>query len=60
MRIKSTLLGLAVVAALTLGGNAYADGSDPNANCPVHGFFNSVGGFLYNAMPWNWNNWMGK
>jgi hypothetical protein len=24
------------------------------------GFWNSVGGFLYNALPWNWGNWVGK
>ena len=58
MRNKSMLVALLVVAAVVLmGTNAYAcqDGS-----CPVHGFFNSVGGFLYNAMPWNWGNWAGK
>jgi len=24
------------------------------------GFWNSVGGLLYNALPWNWGNWWGK
>ena len=24
------------------------------------GFWNSVGGFMYNALPWNWGNWVGK
>lgn len=36
--------------------NAYAS----MENCPMNGFFNAVGGFLYNALPWNWGNWLGK
>ncbi len=40
--------------------NVYAGGDGAVNNCPVHGFFTSLGGFLYNALPWNWGNWMGK
>ena len=56
---KSTLtVGIMLVLAAAWCMNAYA-GGDPNS-CPVHGFFQSLGGFLYNALPWNWGNWMGK
>lgn len=24
------------------------------------GFWNSIGGFIYNTLPWNWHNWLGK
>lgn len=48
---------LLVVIAAAWSVKAYAAGGDTNA---WQGFWNSVGGFLYNALPWNWGNWMGK
>ena len=57
MRKATLMVGVVLVLAVVFCANAYActDGS-----CPVHGFFNSLGGFLYNALPWNWGNWAGK
>ena len=53
------VLGIVLVLAVVVCANAYA-----GEGCAVseswHGFWNSVGGFLYNALPWNWGNWAGK
>jgi hypothetical protein len=58
MRNKTMVVALLVAAAVVMTGSyAYACG---DGSCPVHGFFNSLGGFLYNALPWNWGNWAGK
>ena len=58
MRKNTMIVGLALVMVLAVCVNAYAgDG----ATCPAwNGFWNSVGGFFYNALPWNWGNWVGK
>jgi len=56
MRKRALIVGavLALTAAWCV--NAYAaDGASA-----WEGFWNSVGGLLYNALPWNWGNWMGK
>ena len=37
--------------------NAYAAA---DGGAAWQGFWNSVGGFIYNAMPWNWGKWMHK
>lgn len=58
MRKRVLMVGFVFLVALTVAATAYAGGD--NANCPVHGFFDSLGGFLYNALPWNWGNWAGK
>ena len=58
MKNKNWILFGLVLVAIFVTANAYA-GGDP-ANCPIRGFFHSVGGFLYNALPWNWGNWWGK
>ena len=58
MRKRTLMVGLVLVLAVLVCANAYAGlGGE---NCPVHGFFTSLGGFLYNALPWNWGNWWGK
>ena len=57
MNKKVALVGVILVLALAWSMNAYADAGSPNA---WEGFWNSVGGFAYNALPWNWGNWMGK
>ena len=52
---KSLMVGVVSVLAIAWCLNAYAaDGS------PIQGLFDAIGGFLYNAMPWNWSQWMGK
>ncbi len=53
MFLVSVLLILAVAWCI----NAYAADSGTTA---WQGFWNSVGGFLYNALPWNWGSWWGK
>lgn len=62
MRKRSILVGLVVVVVILWAANSYAEGmcGIGSENCPIKGFFNSVGGFLYNALPWNWGNWAGK
>lgn len=58
MRKRALMVGALAIFALAFGMNAYAaDGGQVTA---WQGFWNSVGGFIYNAMPWNWGNWMGK
>lgn len=57
MRKAMLLVGAVLVLTVAVCSNAYADGGDTTA---WQGFWNSVGGFLYNAMPWNWGNWAGK
>jgi hypothetical protein len=58
MRKRALLVGAIAILAVVFCANAYAaaGGGDVNA---WQGFWNSVGGFVYNAMPWNWGNWMG-
>lgn len=55
---KKTLLVLAILAiAATVCVSAYAADGEVTA---WQGFWNSIGGFLYNALPWNWGNWAGQ
>ncbi len=61
MKKRTLMVGIVLVLAVAFCVSAYAgDGG----SCPVadswHGFWNSVGGFLYNALPWNWGGWAGK
>lgn len=56
MRKKMLMAGFLLAVALTWAATAYAADGDTTA---WQGFWNSVGGFLYNAMPWNWGSWMG-
>lgn len=51
------MVGLVLVLGTVVCLNAYAAEGDVTA---WHGFWNSVGGFCYNALPWNWGNWMGS
>lgn len=56
--MKKSMKFVAILAlALAWSTAAYAEGND---NCPIKGACQSIGGFLYNALPWNWGNWMGK
>ena len=58
MRKRTLLISALVILAVAVCANAYADGCAMSDSW--HGFWNSVGGFLYNALPWNWGNWAGK
>ena len=57
MRKVTLVFGVVLVLAVALCANAYAADGDVNA---WQGFWNSVGGFAYNVLPWNWGNWLGK
>ena len=58
MRKTTLIIGLVmVVAVIVCVNNAYAADGDVTA---WQGFWNSFGGFWYNALPWNWGNWAGK
>ena len=58
MNKKLVMFGFIFAVLMAWAVSAYAGGDA--SNCPVHGFFASIGGFLYNALPWNWGNWWGK
>ncbi len=62
MRNRLLLTSFIFVLAIALCTTAYAGGE--GGTCAVGeawtGFWNSVGGFLYNALPWNWSSWAGK
>ncbi len=58
MRKGMLVVGIFLVLAVALCVSAYADnGGGVSA---WEGFWNSFGGFLYNALPWNWGSWAGK
>ena len=57
MRKRTLLVGVMLVLAVAWCMNAYAADGEVNA---WQGFWNSVGGFFYNVLPWNWGNWAGK
>ena len=59
MRKRTILIGVLLVLAVVWCMSAYAaeGGGDVTG---WQGFWNSFGGFLYNALPWNWGNWWGK
>ena len=55
MRKRTLVIGLFVILAVAVCANAFAADGDTTA---WQGFWNSVGGFCYNSLPWNWGNWM--
>ena len=57
MRKRTLMVGIILVLAVAWCMNAYAADGGTSA---WHSFWNGVGGFLYNALPWNWGNWVGK
>lgn len=56
MRKRALMVGVVLVLAAAWCVNAYA----ADGGTAWQGFWNSVGGFFYNALPWNWGNWVGK
>ena len=58
MNKKALMVGFVMFVAAAWCVTAYAGGD--GTSCPMTNFWNSVGGFLYNALPWNWGNWAGK
>jgi len=59
MRKSTLMIGIILVLAVAWCMNAYATGGGGEVTA-WQGFWNSVGGFFYNALPWNWGNWAGK
>lgn len=57
MRKKALMVGLVLAVATVWCMNAYAAEGQATA---WDSFWGGVGGFIYNALPWNWGNWMGK
>ena len=55
MRKRTLMLSVILVLAVAWCVNAYAADAEVTA---WQGFWNSIGGFLYNALPWNWGSWM--
>ena len=47
-----------VVAMMALCVSAYAYTDEPQRKWK--GAWDSVGGFIYNTLPWNWDNWLWK
>ena len=58
MRKRTMLVVMVLVLAAAYCVNAYA--ADAGAATGWENFWNGVGGFFYNALPWNWGNWVGK
>ena len=57
MRKSTLMIGLLLVLTVVCCINAYAaTGEEVTA---WQGFWNSVGGFAYNSLPWKGGNWMG-
>ena len=59
MRKRALMVGVVLVLAMVYCLSAYADNGGGGTTA-WSGFWNSVGGFFYNALPWNWGNWVGK
>ena len=59
MRKRTLMVGAVLVLALAWCVSAYAADNAGSTDAWT-GFWNSVGGFFYNALPWNWGNWAGK
>lgn len=53
------LVGVVLVLAAAFCVNAYAADAGSGTSAWTS-FWNGVGGFFYNALPWNWGHWMGK
>ncbi len=60
MSKRTLMLGIMLVLALAVCAKAYAAGATAEETTAWQGFWNSLGGFTYNALPWNWGNWWGK
>ena len=60
MNKKMMMIGIVLVLAVAWCMSAYAADAGTTTNASWEGFWNSVGGFFYNALPWNWGNWFGK
>ena len=59
MNKRAFMIGIVLVLAVAGYMSAYAAGTGTE-NTGWQNFWNSVGGFFYNALPWNWGNWLGK
>jgi uncharacterized membrane protein YhdT len=60
MRKGMWLFGLVLFVAVVWCMNAYAGDAGASGNATWTDFWNGVGGFFNNALPWNWGNWWGK
>ena len=58
MRKRTMWVAFIFVLAVAWCVTAYA--ADAGGNTAWTDFWNGVGGFFYNALPWNWGNWWGK
>ena len=57
MHKRTLWVFLILVLAVAWCMNAYAADAQGGG---WQGFWDSVGGFFNNALPWNWGNWWGK
>ena len=59
MHKRTWIIGILLILTVAWCMSAYAaDGG--STNTAWTDFWNGVGGFFYNALPWNWGNWAGK
>ena len=58
MRKGTLIAGFVLVLTAALCVNAYAAAMSGGEVTAWQGFWNSVGGFFYNALPWNWGSWI--
>ena len=59
MNKRTLLIGLMVVLSVAWSLTAYAETVANKPNTFFPDLFNSLGSFLYNALPWNWGSWAG-
>ena len=57
MRKRTLMVGIVLILAVAWCMNAYAADGDSSG---WQRFWGAIGGFLYNALPWHWGNWMHK
>jgi hypothetical protein len=58
MKKTALVLGVMLVLTVALTFNAYAGGEGGGSGW--NDFWTGVGGFVHNALPWNWGEWMGS
>lgn len=59
MRKRTILAVLLVILSVTGPMNAFAEENAGKPNTFLPDMFNSIGSFIYNALPWNWGGWAG-
>ena len=60
MNKRTFMIALVLVLVVCCISAYAADAGASGGNSNWTDFWNGVGGFFNNALPWNWGNWVGK